>query len=416
MSKIRLATVHNPETNCLHIDDVYEREPTYGAIAVDIDAYVSALGGQSKAASTAPLHQIFYNTDGEEGGIKAQDLANDYYDGIARSRAAATKEEQITKASELMGSKKYRDFESLLAIAQSIAYAKAHSKAGAIITSLDYSAFQETPFLGGNTETAIRTGVLGGVFTTVPMPVLTGKWRAETNDLKYYRNLAETQSPIPSKGTGTTTTVTIQKHGGAVAITQRAQAVINNDNPFQRLVAQMGQKKLFDENDMIADEIESNTSLTYAGVDFGLRAGTPPLSSTNPIDFLASTITTFEATSQPINLFISRGLAYTEYIYNDIVRGGTTAGNPLPSFPAQNEQVGPFPGLNGVTWVRDNAITSLTAGWALNDNAIKLFRGPSRNYTIADEDIETTKYVTKNYFMPETVDSTLIYKVTGITA
>ena len=100
---------------------------------------------------------------------------------------------------------------------------------------------------------------------------------------------------MPSKGTGSTTTVNIQKHGGAVAITQRAQAVINNDNPFQRLVTQMGQKKLFDENDMIADVIEAVTATTYAGVDFGLRAGTPPLSSTNPVDFLATTISTFEA-------------------------------------------------------------------------------------------------------------------------
>ena len=52
----------------------------------------------------------------------------------------------------------------------------------------------------------------------------------------------------------------------------------------------------------------------------------------------------------------------------------------------------------------------------MNDNAIKLFRGPCRNYTIADEDTETTKYVTKNHFLPQLVDSTLIYKVTGITA
>jgi hypothetical protein len=418
MSKIRLATVWNPETNCLHIDDPYEAEPQYGSIVMDIGAYTSTLGGgTSKAASTAPLQQIFYNTQDEEYGINALDNSNEYYDGIANSRAASTPGEQLEKGKALMANKKYRNFQSLIAFADTIAYAQRHSRAGAVITSLDYTAFQDTPTLGANQETNIRTGVLSGLFQTVAMPALTGKWiSAMANDLKYYRNLMETESPIPSKGSGTTTTVNIQKHGGAVAITQRAQAVINNDNPFQRLVTQMGQKKLFDENDMIADEIEANTANTYAGVDFGLRAGTPPLSSTNPVDFLATTISTFEALSQNINLFISRGLAFTEYTFNDIVRGGATAGNPLPAQGNINEQVSGFPGMGGVTWARDNAITSLTAGWAMNDNAIKLFRGPSRNYTIADEDIETTKYVTKNYFKPTTVDATLIYKVTGITA
>ena len=416
MSKIRLATVWNPETNCLHIDDPYEAEPQYGSIVMDLDAYSqTALAGNSKTASTAPLHQVFYNTKDSEYGINALDDSNGYFDRIAQSRAASTKIEQLEKSKALMRDKKYRDFQSVLSIADSILYAQ--SKAGAIITSLDYTAFQDTPTLGGNVETNIRTGVLAGLFQTVPMPVLTGKWiSAMANDLKYYRNLMETESPVPSKGSGSTTTVNIQKHGGAVAITQRAQAVINNDNPFQRLVTQMGQKKLFDENDMIADVIEAVTATTYAGVDFGLRAGTPPLSSTNPVEFLATTISTFEALSQNINLFISRGLAYTEYIFNDIVRGGALAGNPLPPQVNINEQVSSFPGLDGVRWARDNAITSTTAGWAMNDNAIKLFRGPSRNYTIADEDTETTKYVTKNYFLPQLVDSTLIYKVTGITA
>lgn len=416
MSKIRLATVHHPKTNCLHIDDPYENEPQYGSIVMDIGAYMDSLGGTSKAASTAPLHQIFYNTHDEESGIAAADLANEYYDKIVQSRAASTPAERIEKAEALMGNKKYRDFQSLLAIAQSIDYAQKHSRAGAVITSLDYTSFQDTPTLGGNVENRIRTGILASLFQTVPMPVLSGKWRSETNDLKYYRNLMETESPVPSKGTGTTTTVTIQKHGGAVAITQRAEAVINNDNPFQRLVTQMGQKKLFDENDMIADEIEANTANTYAGVDFGLRAGTPPLSSTNPIDFLNTTRTTFGALSQDIDLFISRGFMYWEYFWNDVVRGGALAGNPIGNSGTVNEQISPFPGLDGVRWARDDAITATTAGWALNNNAIKLFRGPSRNYTIADEDIETTKYVTKNYFMPETMDTALIYKITGIAA
>lgn len=416
MTQIMNPTVWNPKTNCLHVDDPYEREPVYGNILLDIDAFMSALGGTSKAGSTASLHEIFFN--GDQGEVQMLDLANDYYDGISRSKGASTRMERMAKAEALMGNKKFRPFEANLIIAQHIAYANRHSqsKAGAVITSMDYAPFQDTPFVGGNVEMPIRTGILAGLFQSVTLAVLTGKWRAESQDLKYYRNIAETKSPEPSKGTGTVTQVTVQKHGGAVAITQRAQQVINDDNPFARLVTQMGQKRLFDENDMIADEIESNVALTITGVDFGARTGTPPSSTTNPLDFLTTLITVFEQTSQPLNLFISRGFMYNEYFLNDIMRGGSLAGNTPPTQQNVNEQVGPFPFLGGVTWGRDNAITNTTSGWAMNDAAIKLFRGPSRNYTIADEDTETTKYVTKNHFLPETVDPSLIYKVNGIAA
>ena len=99
-----------------------------------------------------------------------------------------------------MADKKYRDFQSLLSIADSIVYEQAHSKAGAIITSLDYTAFQDTPTLGGNVETNIRTGIFASLFQTVAMPVLTGKWiSAMANDLKYYRNLMETESRCQAK-------------------------------------------------------------------------------------------------------------------------------------------------------------------------------------------------------------------------
>ena len=91
MSKIRLATILDPSTNCLHIDDPAESEPTYGSIVMDIDKYMSALGGKSKAASTASLNEIFFNTQDEENGIAAEDWANEYYDKIAQSRAAVNK-------------------------------------------------------------------------------------------------------------------------------------------------------------------------------------------------------------------------------------------------------------------------------------------------------------------------------------
>jgi hypothetical protein len=414
MTQIMNPTVWNPKTNCLHVDDPYEKEPVYGSLLMDIDAFMSVMGGNSKAASTASLHEIFYNGDSDE--VKMLDLANDYYDGIARSRAASTRFDRQAKAEELLGNKKFRPFENNLILAQHIAYANRHSKAGAIITSADFAAFQDVPSVGSNMENRIRTGILSGLFQSVALAVLSGKWRSESQDLKYYRNIAEGKSPEPSKGTGTVVTVTVQKHGGAVAITQRAQQVINEDNPFARLVTQMGQKRLFDENDMVADEIESNVTPTITGVDFGARTGSPPVSTTNPLDFLTSLITVFEALSLPVNLFVTRGFMYNEFILNDIMRGGTLAGTPPPTQTNVNEQVGPFPYLGGVTWARDNAITNTTSGWAMNDAAIKNFRGPSRNYTIADEDTETTKYVTKNHFMPETVDPSLIYKVNGIAA
>ncbi len=383
MTQIRFPTVINPKDGIMYVDDPYSKEPTYDIPLIDTKAFMQQVGGESKAASTQHNQDVFFSNEKPEHNF--EDIANQYYDKIAQARAASTPQER-------------------------------ESKAAAVITSLDFTDFQSANnvVIGQNPETAIRTGILVGLFETVAVPNLSGRWQSFTNDLKYFRNIPESKSPEPSKGVGTYTTVSVQKHGGAVAITQRAQAVINADNPFQRLVAQMGQKKQFDENDMVADVIEAVTATTYAGVDFGARSGTPPASQTNPIDFLTNTVSTFEALSQMVNLFVSRGFMFWEYIYNDIVRGGTS--NVPPSQGTINEQISAFPGLDGVRWARDNAITSTTAGWAMNDNAIKNFRGPSRNYTIADEDTETTKYVTKNYFLPQLVDSTIIYKVTGIAA
>jgi hypothetical protein len=383
MPQLRFPTVINPVDGIMYVDNPYSAEPTYDIPLIDTKAFMGQVGGNSKAASTQHNQEIFYSNDRAEYNF--EDIANQYYDKIAQARIAPTKQERL-------------------------------SKAAAVITSLDFADFQTATntVIGQLAETPIRQGILLSLFETVAVPNLSGRFISFTNDLKYFRNIPESKSPEPSKGSGTYTTITVQKHGGAVAITQRAQAVINADNPFQRLVAQMAQKKNNDENAMMAAEIEGNTSHTYAGVDFGARTGSPPASTTNPIDMLNSTRTTFEALSQDINLFVSKGFMYWEYVTNDIVRGGVN--NVPPSQGAANEQVGPFPGLDGVTWARDNAISSSTAGWAMNSSAIKNFRGPSRNYTIADEDTETTKYVTKNYYLPKTVDTTLVYEVTGIAA
>lgn len=416
MSEIRNPTVWNPETNCIYVDDPYQHEPTYETVLMNVGAFMSALGGASKAASTVSLERIFYNNGPAQHNYL--DLANEYYDRIVRSRAASTPSQQIEKAKSLIKDKKFAEFQQNLNIAQVIHIAEMQrihgSKAGAIITSLDYPGFVTNEVVGTSPNTRIRTGILASLFQTIPLAQLTGQWQSFDDDLKYYRNLSETKSPEPSKGTGALKSVEVEKHGGAVAITQRAEMVINGYNPFATLVGRMGQKRLFDENDYIADVIQANTANTIAGVDFGARTGSPPASTTIPTDFITSLINTFEALPQDIDLFISRGTAYMEYVTNDIVRGGVN--NPPPTQTNVNEQVGPFPLMGGVTWARDNAITSNTNGWAMNNNAIKLFRGPSRNYTIANEDTETTKYVTKNYFKPDTMEANLIYMVTNITA
>jgi len=72
--------------------------------------------------------------------------------------------------------------------------------------------------------------------------------------------------------------------------------------------------------------------------------------------------------------------------------------------------------LPGVTWYRDNAISSSTNGWALDTEAIKIFRGPTTAYTVSNQDTETTKDVLRRYMQVETVDGALIYLVTDIAA
>jgi hypothetical protein len=382
MPELRFPTVWNPEDHILYVDDPYRPQPTYDIPLINCEAFYNQMnGGESKTASDARLEDIYYNNDSKPE-YNFLDLASSYWDKIAYAQRLPTRRQQIDKAA-------------------------------AIITSLDFPDFQNQNIISTLIEKAIRTGILVGLFETVALPNLTGKFASLSNDLKYHRNLGETVSPEPSKGTGAITSVSVQKHGGAVAITQRAELVINGDNPFQRFVSQMQQKRQFDENDMVADEIESNIANTLAGVDFGSRTGAPPASQTNPVDFINNLINAFEGKTQNIDLFISRAFIYNEYITNDIVNGRF---NVPPTQANVNEEVSAFPLMSGVNWARDNAITSANNGWAMNSNAIKIFRGPSRNYTIADEDTETTKYVTKNYMLPDTIEPSLIIMVQNIAA
>jgi hypothetical protein len=387
-SLYRFPTVWNPLDHIIYADDPTQ-EPNYQYPLMDAKAWAEATGkkgigsdsaGGAEQSDPLELTDIFFNNNNEKYNFA--DVANNY----------------LTKLHEAKAEPDRR---------------KARDMAAAVITSLDFTDFQNTVIIGENLEAQlVKTGVLAGLFQEIATPNLGGKWASLDSDVRWQRNIPEGKSPEPSGGTGAVTTITVPKHGGSVAITQRAQDVINQDNPFGRLTSLLAQKRLEDENEMVAAVIQANTTNTFAGVDFGARTGSPPASTTNPSDLVIQLQETFEALKAPWNLFVSKARAFAEFSYNDIVRGSQ---NPLPSVSTLNEQVGSFPLAAGVTWARDNKITSATAGWAMNDSAIKEFRGPTRTYTVANPDAETTKYVTKTHFQVQTMDPTLVYMITGIT-
>lgn len=292
------------------------------------------------------------------------------------------------------------------------------SRAASVITSKDFAAFQETVILGQNITTRIRTGILTGLFESVNVPNLKGEWASFDNGVKYFNNVPEGTTVEPSGGTGSITTVEIPKNEGAVAITDRAQMVINNDNPYSRLSTELGQKRLENENAVVAAEIQSNTAHTLSGVDFGAR--TSMLSTQNPIDFWNTTLTTWDALNKQLfNLIVSKAFILNEYNNNDIVAGrGSSGGPPIQTIGNVNESVqNGVPGLaGGVRWAADNTITSSTAMWVMWDGAIKVFRGPLTLFGVRKEEIEYTKTVLRAYMTSETVEPDLIYTATGVAA
>lgn len=381
-SKIEFPIVVNPSDNIVYVDDPYRKQPVYEIPLMNVAAYMASLPHPSKAASVnSPLEEIYFNNGKEEYNFL--DKAIEFTDRIHQAQQ--------------MGSPLER-----------------RSKAAALITSTDFSDFQNVTVIGQTTQAPIKRGITKMQFEEVSVPNLSGKFASFDDDLRWLTNLPEGKSPEPSGGTGSLITVSVQKHGGAVAITERAELVINGDNPFPRLVSRLQDKREQSENAMVVAEIESNTAHTQGGVDAGLRSGTPPVSQTNPLDTITTLIGISEGLNKPFNLFFSKGFIYNEWALNDIIRGAPLS--PLPTQTTVDEQTGPFPAFGGVTWVRDNAFSSSTAGWILNSDAIKNFRGPTRAYTVADPDAETRKYVTKVYFTPDTVESANIYEVTGIAA
>jgi hypothetical protein len=369
--------IYNPVTRTVHEDNPsmsLEREDfEYGNTILNAKRY-HQIKKENKSDDPLKITDVFYNNGNNSNYA---DQANDYYSKLNEARTNQDK-----------------------------------SLAAAIITSKEYTLLQDSVVLGTNEE-VMKEGILVSLFEEIATPNLTGKWAAFAQDLKWHTNLAETESPEPSLGKSTETTIEVPKHGGAVAITERARQVINGADVFARLVRQIQSKRLESENEMVADEIESNTAHSITGVDWGARSS--GVSSNNPLDKFNEFRTTFSTLSGQPDLFISGWLGYAELFQNDFIKGTQAPLQPIAT-GTFGESVASFPLINGIRYVTDNAIDSTTAGWLLASSAIKIFRGPSRAYTVTNPQTETEEYVTKTHFLPETVNSDLIYTVTGITA
>jgi hypothetical protein len=294
---------------------------------------------------------------------------------------------------------------------QSARKTKDRSKAAAIITSQDYSILQDAVVIG-ESMSVTKTGALTQAIPEIAMPNLKGEWITWADTVEYHLNVPEGQAVEPSKGTASAVTYTIKKGMGGVAITEYAQAMIREANPFSRLIQEMQNQRLYKENAMVADEIENATSV-IAGIDFGLRAGAPALSSNSPEALWLTIQDAFDAVGGTLNMIMSKNQAYNEYKNNDFVRGFYL---PLGA-TSINESSGPAPGLPGVTWVRDNAIVSATKLWAMDiTKAIKGFRAGVRSFQLTNPKFENTEYYTKSFYTPKIVDNNFIKEVTGVTA
>jgi len=285
-------------------------------------------------------------------------------------------------------------------------------RAASVVTSQHYTVLQDAIILGESTD-AIKTGVLAGLFDDVAVPTLNGKWIDYTTGVDYETNVPEGVAVEPTRGTATSTTYTLPKHMGGVAITERAEAIINGDNIFARLVNELSRKRLYAENGLVATELE--TATTVAGVDFGERSGTVPFTSTkDPLNGILLTVAdTLDSNNGTLTGLASKNQVWFEYITNDYIKGINTAN---PSI-TPNESVGPAPGLPGVTWFRDNAISAATKLWAVDrSKGGKNFRGPVRSFQVMDPKTETTEQFLKSYFLCEIVDTGLVREITGVTA
>jgi hypothetical protein len=284
------------------------------------------------------------------------------------------------------------------------------SLAASIITSKDYSLLQDTVVIASQfTPESIEVGATSALFEEIGTTTFSGKWRDLQSDLKWYRNIPEGKSPEPSKGTSSEATFSVQKHGGAVAITDRARDVINSVDIFSNLVNKLQEVRLRDENLLVIEEVENNTTNTEAGIDFSVAAS-------NPLAVINEIIADFGNKPETRwNTFLSKGFIQNWYLALDVIRGQNS---PIPNQAvAAGRTLSSVPGFpQEVKWVGEEDLTSTVDGIAMNNTAVKKFRGPTRQYTITDPEKEYQKYTTKTHLAAKTVKPELIFVVTNINA
>ena len=365
--------IFNPTDGIIYQHDLSELNDSYVYQNPIVNSKVYSLAASSKSEDEYKITDAFYNNDTED--TKFADMAN----------------EAVSK-----------------------------SLAGSVITSKSYTVLADVTTLLGTLEEPQKNGILGQIFETINTSTLTGKYRTMDDDLIYFTNLAEGKSPEPTFGSASEVTVEVPKHGGAVAITDRARQTISGaDAEYRRLISRLQGKRTLSESKIVRSAIEGISSTNnQSGVDFGATTGTPVQATNNPSMQLWPTIQNFfDGQNRTFDTFVSNALPYYEYVGNYNTRG--TVVLPPQQVPGNvNESiVTSAPGLQGIRWFVDNLMTTLTEGYAIDASlAGKNFRGPTIAYTVTDPDNETEKYVTKSHFDCVIVDTTAIARVTGIQA
>ena len=293
----------NPVDKTIYMDNLAPLDDSYvyGNPIVNTKAY--SLAASAKADDEYSITDAFYNNDTQE--TKFADMAN----------------ELISK-----------------------------SKAAAIITSKEYSILADATTLLGTQEEPTQQGILSQIFETVATSTLTGKYRTFTDDLVYFTNLPESKSPEPTFGAATEVTVEVPKHGGAVAITDRARQVIAGaDAEYRRLINRLQTKRARSESIIVRDAIEAIAATNnQSGVDFGATTGTPAVATYNPSLLLWPAIYNFfDGQNRNFDTFLSNALPFYEYVGNYNTRG--TVLTPPANVPGNiNQSIRSAPGLEGV--------------------------------------------------------------------
>jgi len=372
----------NPVDNTIYMDDLSPLDDSYVYQNPIVNTKQYSMAASAKSDDPLKLTEVFYNNGKEETNFA--DIANSYYSDLNKARETGDR-----------------------------------SKAAAIITSKEYTILNDSLTLLGTQEEPEKNGILSQVFQDVATQTLTGRYRTFTDDLVYFTNLPESKSPEPTFGGASEVTVEVPKHGGAVAITDRARQVISGiDAEYSRLVQRLQGKRVKSESIIVRNAIEAIAATNdQSGVDFGATTGTPAVATYNPSLLLWPAIYNFfDGKNRNFDTFVSNALPFYEYVGNYNTRG--TVMTPPATVPGNiNESIRSAPGLEGVRWIVDNLMTTLTEGYAIDSSlAGKNFRGPTRAYTVTDPDTETEKYVTKSHFECLIVDTTAIARVTGIQA